>query len=224
MLFAAGLGTRMGDLVADRPKPLVPVCGRPLIDHALEIASGAGIKNIVANVHYKADMLRAHLIPLGVQVADETEQLLETGGGLRAAAHLLGDGPVFTMNSDAVWSGNNPLTMLAQAWDPDRMDALLAVIPTAKASGHQGSGDFDLDNAVAPMTRGSAFVYTGAQIIKTDELADIPQTAFSLNVLWQRMIENERLFGAVYDGDWCDVGSPQGLATAEKMKVQHSSV
>ena len=216
MLFAAGFGTRMGQLTADRPKPLIPVAGRPLMDHALDLVSDAGIARSVVNLHYKADVLAAHLNGRGVSLSHETPDILETGGGLRKALPLLGDGPVFTLNTDAVWHGPNPLTLARAAWDPDRMDALLVCIEPEMAVGHVGRGDF-VPDAQGRLTRGPGLIYGGAQIIKTGGLADITETAFSLNLLWDRMLAEGRLFGLTYPGQWCDVGHPAGIAMAETM-------
>ena len=128
MLFAAGFGTRMGELTRSRPKPLIPVAGRALLDHALDLAAGAGLSRQVVNAHYLAEQVVAHLDGRGIPVAVETPEILDTGGGLRAALPLLGPGPVFTLNTDAVWTGPNPLVTLAGAWDPARMDALLLLM------------------------------------------------------------------------------------------------
>ncbi|MDA7963794.1 nucleotidyltransferase family protein [Ruegeria sp.] len=214
MLFAAGFGTRMGALTKDRPKPLIPVAGRPLIDHALDHVQQAGIPRVVANLHYRADQLAAHLSPKGVLLSHEVPDILETGGGLRAALPLLGSDPVFTLNTDAIWAGPNPLDLLKKAWNPDEMDALLMCIPTAQAIGHNGAGDFTAD-ATGRITRGPGLVYGGTQILKTDGLADIDEDAFSLNLLWDRMQQNGRLFAISYPGRWCDVGRPEGIALAE---------
>ncbi len=216
MLFAAGFGTRMKHLTADRPKPMVEVAGRPLIDHAIALARDITPPVIVANLHYKPEMLQAHLAPLGVQTIVEMLGILETGGGLRNALPLLGAGPVITMNTDAIWSGPNPLQLLLDAWEPDRMDALLMGIPPAQALGHTGAGDFTIaDNG--QLTRGAGVIYGGVQIIKTDLLADIPETAFSLNLVWDKMLARGTLHGIRYSGVWCDVGHPGGVTTAEEL-------
>ncbi|WP_369596656.1 nucleotidyltransferase family protein [Maritimibacter sp. HL-12] len=216
MIFSAGLGTRMGALTVSRPKPLVEVAGRPLVDHALDLAESAGIETIVANLHYLAEQLAAHLEPRGVVLSDERENLLETGGGLRHALPFLGDGPVFTLNSDAVWTGANPLEQLRSQWKPDEMDALLLLVSQESALGHSGQGDFILDDA-GRLARGPGLVYSGAQIIKTEGLAAITDEVFSLNRLWDRMMDEGRLFGAVHSGGWCDVGDPRGIALAQAM-------
>lgn len=216
MLFAAGFGTRMGALTADRPKPLIKVAGRPLIDHALGLASD--IPTRVVNAHYHFGKIQAHLAGTTVHVTVETPEILETGGGLRAALPLLGSGPVFTLNTDSVWTGPNPLTTLRDAWDADQMDALLLLVPTARALGHDGPGDF----ALGPdrrILRGPGYVYSGAQILKTGGLSRIKHSAFSLNVLWDQMASAGRLFAVVHRGGWCDVGRPEGIATAEAMLV-----
>ncbi|WP_371742017.1 nucleotidyltransferase family protein [Citreicella sp. C3M06] len=216
MLFAAGFGTRMGALTAERPKPLVPVAGKPLIDHALTLADAYGPLRRVANAHYHADQIAAHLTGRDVAISVETPQILDTGGGLRAALPLLGDGPVFTMNTDAILTGPNPLRLLAEAWRPETMDALLLCVPLARAVGRKGDGDFTLSQD-GKISRSGDNVYTGLQIIKTDGLLGIDETAFSLNLLWNCMAENGRLHGLSYPGQWCDVGHPEGIALAENM-------
>ena len=171
MLFAAGFGTRMGALTRDRPKPLLEVAGRPLIDHALALTEG--IPTRVVNAHYHAVQIERHLADTDIAVSVEAPDILDTGGGLRHALPLLGDGPVFALNTDAIWAGPNPLNILARAWDPVRMEALLLCVPATRAAGHRGGGDF----AIGPdgtLRRGGDMVYTGAQILATDRLAQIP--------------------------------------------------
>lgn len=220
MLFAAGLGTRMGALTAQRPKPLIPVAGRPLIDHALALATPDLAAPIVVNVHYLGAQIRAHLRHRpDIRFADESAQLLETGGGLKAALPLLGPGPVFTLNSDAIWAGPNPLALLAAAWNPARMDGLLLLLPREAAQGHKGAGDFHR-SPEGQLMRGhgpGSFIYLGAQIVNPDGLATIPARVFSLNLLWDQMLARGRLFGLLYPGAWCDVGSPEGLTAAEAL-------
>lgn len=216
MLFAAGLGTRMGALTDQRPKPLIPVAGRPLIDHALDLVTPMNLPHVVANLHYKPQLLEAHLAGKNVALSHEAPDILETGGGLRAALPLLGNGPVFTLNSDAVWVGENPLALLANAWDPDRMDALLVCVPAQRAIGYTGTGDFVVDE-LGRAKRGPDIVYCGAQIIKTQGLKSIEQPAFSLNLLWDKILATQRLFCLTYPGKWCDVGHPKGIDLAETL-------
>lgn len=221
MLFAAGYGTRMGTLTKDRPKPLVEVAGKPLIDHTLELVDAIQPAKIVANLHYKSEMLATHLKPRDVKVSVEHPAILETGGGLKAALPLLGDGPVFAMNTDSIWAGPNPLELAQQAWDPARMDALLVCVPTSQAIGHAGNGDFDIDDA-GRISRGKNLVYCGVQILQTNGLHDIHEPAFSLNVVWDQMLKRNRLFALTYPGQWCDVGHPKGITLAENMLAAQS--
>ncbi|GAA6175982.1 nucleotidyltransferase family protein [Sulfitobacter pacificus] len=216
MLFAAGFGTRMKELTKKKPKPMIEVAGKPLIDHALDLAKDAGASPIVANLHYKADILDAHLRPKGVHTIVEMPDILETGGGLRNALPLLGAGPVITQNTDAIWAGPNPIEMLCKAWDPEKMDALLICVPTGSAIGHAGSGDFTLSET-GRIERGPGTVYGGIQIMKTNLLHKIAEDKFSLNLVWNRMLEDKRLFGLSYPGKWCDVGHPDGITLAENM-------
>lgn len=213
MIFAAGFGTRMGALTRDRPKPMIEVAGKPLIDHALDEVTQFGAGRVVVNLHYRPEPLRAHLAGRGVVFSEEHPEVLETGGGLKAALPLLGPGPVFTMNSDAVWIGPNPLQVLADLWRPE-MEALLLGIPPEQATGHHGTGDFT-PGEDGRAKRGPGLVYSGLQIIRTDALAEIAERAFSLNLLWNAMLARESLYMATYPGRWCDVGHPEGIALAE---------
>ncbi|SLN12047.1 2-C-methyl-D-erythritol 4-phosphate cytidylyltransferase [Aquimixticola soesokkakensis] len=214
MFFAAGFGTRMGALTNSQPKPMIPVAGQPLIDHA--IAQMAQVDRKLANLHYRPDALETHLHARGVQTIREFPDILETGGGLRNALPILGDGPVFTMNTDAVWTGTAAATQLLRAWDPEKMDALLLLARPSQTRGHTGGGDFEMDTS-GRLTRGRGAVYTGAQIINPIGIDQIAEPAFSLNLLWEKMIARGRLFGTYHDGLWCDVGHPKGLAIAEDM-------
>jgi N-acetyl-alpha-D-muramate 1-phosphate uridylyltransferase len=217
MLFAAGFGTRMGALTERCPKPLLNIAGRALIDYALDLADDAVVSRIVINVRYRGDQIEHHLANrTSIAFSRETDTLLETGGGLKQARTLLGSDPIFTLNSDAVWSGPNPLMLLRSAWDPALMDALLLLVPRDRATGHTGTGDFVRADD-GRLTRGPGLVYSGAQIITTATLNDISDRVFSLNRVWDIMAVRERLFGAVYSGHWCDVGQPDSIALAERL-------
>jgi MurNAc alpha-1-phosphate uridylyltransferase len=215
LLFAAGLGTRMGALTADRPKPLIPVAGKPLIDHALDVATTAQTGTKVVNLHYKGQIIRDHLAGQNILFSDESDKLRETGGGLRHALPLLGASPVLTMNTDAVWKGPNPVTHLLNAWD-DKMEALLLIVATENAHGHPGKGDFDIDGD-GRLQRASGAIYTGVQIIQTEALQDIAERAFSMNMVWDQIAARGGLYGALYGGQWCDVGQPESIPIAEAM-------
>lgn len=217
MVFAAGFGTRMAPLTADRPKPLIEVGGRTLLDHALALAEGQGIARIVVNAHYRAGQIAAHLAGRpGIAVRTEVPAILDTGGGLRAALPLLGAGPVFTLNSDAVWAGPNPLATLRATWDPARMDALLLLLPPGRATGHAGTGDFRI-GADGTLSRGPGLVYSGAQIVEPARLAAFEEPVFSLNALWDALIAEGRLHGVLHPGGWCDVGRPEAIPLAEAL-------
>jgi N-acetyl-alpha-D-muramate 1-phosphate uridylyltransferase len=217
MIFAAGFGTRMGALTADRPKPLIRVAGRPLIDHALAVAAEAGVTRTVVNTHYRADQMAAHLAGRGVLICHEADRILETGGGLKAALPLLGDGPVAILNSDGIWTGDNPLQELKTVWDGDRMEALLLLLPLAQTLGHGPKGDFRLDPS-GRLSRGQGgedHVYIGAHILNPARVAATKDAVFSLNRSWDEMIAAGTAFGVVHQGGWCDVGHPEGIAAAE---------
>lgn len=219
MIFAAGFGTRMGALTADRPKPLIPVAGRALIDHALEVGQRAGVSRTVVNTHYRAGQMAAHLAGRDILISHEAAQILETGGGLKAALPLLGDGPVAILNSDGIWTGANPLRELAAAWDPSRMEALLLLLPLADTLAHGPKGDFRLapDGRIHRGEGGEDHVYIGAQILDPARIAATPDAVFSLNKPWTEMIAAGTAYGIVHRGGWCDVGHPEGIAAAEAL-------
>ncbi len=215
IIFAAGKGTRMAPLTDHTPKPMLQVGGKTLLDHALDPAMDMGLSPIVINTHYLREQVEDHVADKPVTTIFEPN-LLETGGGLRNALPLLGDGPVFTMNSDAVWCGDNPYQTLINDWDPSRMDALLCVVPLASAKGHHGTGDFSMAKD-GQISRKGPFAYTGLQIVKTQGLHNIFETSFSLNLLWDDLIAKGRVFASIYDGTWCDVGQPDSIHIAETM-------
>jgi len=219
MVFAAGFGTRMGALTEARPKPLIPVAGRPLIDHALAVAKDAGVRHTVVNTHYRAAQMAEHLAGKGVAISHEAGQILETGGGLKAALPLLGAGPVAILNSDGIWTGANPLSELSAAWDGNRMEALLLLLPLAETLAHGPKGDFRLapDGRISRGEGGEDQVYIGAQILNPARIAAMPDTVFSLNRPWNEMIAAGTAFGLVHQGGWCDVGHPEGIAAAEAL-------
>lgn len=216
MIFGAGFGTRMGALTAERPKPLIEVAGVTLLDRARALAADTGHSPVVVNTHYLAEAMAHHLAGTEVRLSPEVPRILDTGGGLRLALPLLGAGPVATLNPDCVWRGPNPLRVLEAAWDPARMGALLLVVPPERRLAHEGAGDFDIADD-GRLRRKGPYVYTGAQIVEPSGLRDIADEVFSLNLLWNRLAADRRLFGVVYPGRWCDVGHPAGIAAAEAL-------
>jgi N-acetyl-alpha-D-muramate 1-phosphate uridylyltransferase len=226
MIFAAGFGTRMGALTQGQPKPLIPVAGRPLIDHALALADALPPGPRVVNLHYRGEMLEHHLAGRDVALSWERPDILDTGGGLRAALPMLGAGPVMTLNSDAVWTGPNPLPRLAAAWDDGRMGALLLLGEPSRLRGRSGPDDFvmDAEGRIARAEGRAGLVYLGAQILNPEGIFDIPDRVFSLNRLWDRLIAQGRAYGLVHDGGWCDVGSPAGIVAAEAMLQEQADV
>lgn len=223
MVLSAGLGKRMRPLTASQPKPLVRVMGKPLIDYSLDALKEAGVTKAVVNVHYLADALQAHLAKRQspeIVLSDERPQLLETGGGLAKALPLLPD-PFFCLNSDNIWldGPRNAFRELSDGWDASRMDALLLMVRHPQAHNYAGEGDFHLD----PLGRVSRrrpgriapYIYTGIQLVSHRLLRDAPEGPFSTNVLWNRAIEEGRLFGIVHTGHWFEVGTPAAIPATE---------
>jgi MurNAc alpha-1-phosphate uridylyltransferase len=226
MVMAAGLGKRMRPLTATRPKPLIEVAGRSLIDHVLDRLKAAGVARAVINVHYLPGALEAHLKNrvegIEIAISDEREQLLETGGGLRHALPLIDADPFLVVNSDNLWIDGpvDALRLLASAWDEARMDALLLLVPHARANCHSGRGDFHMTSVGALRRRKpngvAPFVYTGIQIVSKRLFeGELPDGPFSTNLLWNRAIAAGRCFGAVHQGLWFDIGRPENIARTE---------
>lgn len=225
MVLAAGLGQRMRPLTNDIPKPMVAFQGRPLIDHVLDRLASVGIKEAIVNVHYKPEPLERHLkarkVAPRIRVSDERGVLLDTGGGVVRALPHLGREPFVIHNSDSVWEegvGSN-LERLFAAWDDSRMDSLLLLALGGRSLGYDGHGDFtmDADGRLHRREEGreTPFVFTGVSIAHPRMFERASPDAFSLNALWDRAIEKERLYGVRLEGTWMHIGTPEALAEAE---------
>ena len=224
MILAAGLGTRMRPLTDNTAKPLLKVAGKPLIDRQVEPLIEAGVKRLVVNTHWCADQVEAHVNGYGgVEVAfsDEREEVLETGGALAKAAPLLGEGPVFVVNTDAFWapSGASPLRQLADAYDPARMDELLLLADTGRCLGFGGSGDFFRAEDGTLTHRGDAasapWAYAGLRIANPALYAAYSPEPFSAFRIWSGLLSSGRMHGLPLDRFWLHVGDPQALKDAE---------
>lgn len=232
MILAAGLGTRMAPLTADKPKPLVELVGRTLIDHVIDKMVSADVKFLVVNVHYKAEMIKAHLArrkDISIQICDETDAILDTGGAIANALPLFRGEPFFAQNSDSLWieGMGHAFARMRERWDPDRMDALMLLAPCATSIGYEGRGDFEMDADGRLRRREelnlAPFVWTGLQIVHPRLFNGAPSGRFSINPIWDKAIENERLFGIRLDGVWMHVGTPEAKSQAEKFlnDLQH---
>lgn len=219
MILAAGRGVRMGALTADRPKPLLEVGGRPIIDHALEKLRAAGVTRLVANLYHLGEQIRDHLSanwPGEIAFSDESGELLDTGGGLAKALPLLGPEPFFAVNGDALWrdDGEGALARLAAAFQPGEMSALLLLQPKETALSYDRAGDFGLDDA-GRIARPGPFVFTGVQLLDPALFAAAPDAPFSINLLYDAAIAEGRLYGLVHRGQWMEINTPEGIAAAE---------
>ena len=225
MVLAAGLGTRMRPLTLDRPKPLVEVAGRTMIDHCLDKLAVAGVARAVVNGHHFPQRVKDHLAARtnpAVAISDEIRQLLETGGGMVRAQPLLAADPFFCINSDNLWvdGPQDVFHQLSDAWKPDTMDALLLVVPHARAANNKGKGDFHMDaNGRLTLRRSgrvAPFIYSGIQLVSQRLLRGAPEGPFGTMVLWQRAMEEGRLYGVSHLGLWYEVGSPDAIAPTEE--------
>ena len=229
LIFGAGFGTRMGEITKTIPKPMVTILNKPLIDYAIDITLDASIQNIIVNLHYLPEQIENHLSKFeNIKTIHEYPKILETGGGLKNALPILGPSPVITLNSDIIWIGYNPIKSLLKSWNPQKMDALLMLIPIKRAKGYKGLGDFYLDRDKQLIRRdnksNAPYVYTGVQIIKTELLSAINKESFSINVLWNKIINQRNAYGIIYNGSWIDVGHPEGIDCATKELLVNRNV
>lgn len=225
MVLAAGLGTRMRPITDTKPKPLVEVGGRTLIDHVLDRLETAGVKRAVVNVHHHAEQMEAHLTARAapkVAISDERGALLDSGGGVVKALPLLEGDAFFILNADTFWldGASRNLARMAAFWEPARMDALLLVAALTASVGFDGAGDFSMspDGRLRrrPERQVTPFAYAGVAIMARSAFAGAPEGPFSLNRLWNAAIEADRLFGMRLDGLWLHVGTPQAIVEADE--------
>ena len=225
MILAAGLGKRMRPLTTLRPKPLVEVAGRTLLDRVLDHVRASAIPQTIVNVHYLADQVKAHLhtraADLDVRISDESDLLLETGGGVTKALPLIDADPFYVINADNMWIDGavDTLRMLAQRWSDADMDALLLLVPLARAEGYEGKGDFHMDGLGRLRRRSGVrvapYVFSGVQILSKRLFAGEPVEPFSLNRIYNKAMAQNRLYGLAHQGLWFHVGTPQSVVHTE---------
>jgi MurNAc alpha-1-phosphate uridylyltransferase len=226
IVLAAGMGKRMRPLTQSVPKPMVALGGKPLIDHVLDRIADSGIGTAIVNVHHHADLIETHLKKRKspkITISDEREALLDTGGGVKKALAKLGAKPFLIHNSDSLWveGVEANLIRLARHFDPDRMDSLLLLASDVSSVGYDGRGDFLMapDGMLRrrPERELAPFVFTGVSIAHPRVFENTPDGAFSMNLVWDRAIEQGRLFGMRLDGVWMHVGTPSALEEAERL-------
>lgn len=225
MILAAGFGTRMRGLTKDRPKALVTLVGRPLVDWVMDRCREGGIQRFVVNAHYRADVLEDYFRTYDFPVSVVTEDpILETGGGVKNALPQLGDGAFLVANCDSVWlDGVRPaVERLIAAWDDESMDALLMLHPTVHSGDYLGSGDFFIQEDGLRLRRReegevAPYIYAGVQILHPRLFENTPDGAWSLNVVYDKAAAAGRLFGLLHDGEWYHTGTPEQLDHAARI-------
>lgn len=229
MVLAAGYGTRLKPLTDRMPKPLVPVAGKPMIEYALDKLRDYGIEEIVINVsHHKEqliDYLSTHKKP-PAKISEEDEPL-ETGGGLKKAQSLLGNEPVFVINSDIIWLDEDEpaLQRLANHWDDAKMDFLLLAQSKAKAVGHDQGEDhlfIKPNNTIGWNESDAPYIIAGVGIFHPRVLRDAPDGKFSVKILWHQALAQNRLFCLPHAGRWFQTGTPEDILNAE-FRLGHKS-
>jgi len=230
MVLAAGLGTRLRPLTDDKPKALVRVGGKALIDHMLDRLEAVSVETAVVNIHAFADLLEAHLrdrTAPQIKISDERAEPLETAGGLKKALPLLGSAPIWVANIDSVWieTGEHALERLHQAWDPEHMDVCLLLAPTDRCLGFHDSGDVFLsdDGRIRFKDAGemAPYVYVGVHICNPGIVAGLPDGPQKLLPVWKDLAMKGRVFGVAPKGLWMHVGDPKAHAVSEAELARH---
>jgi MurNAc alpha-1-phosphate uridylyltransferase len=229
MIMAAGFGQRMRPLTNGKPKPLVEVAGKPLIDYGIERLAEAGCDLAVVNVHYLPDQIEAwarRKASPRIVISDERQELLDTGGGIIKALPILGDEPFFVVNSDSIWidEGKPALERLIARWDDQRMDCLLLLCHPKRTIGYDGHGDFLMDAegrlTGRPARNETGLAYIGAYLVHPRLFAHVRLSKFSMNLLWDRAIAERRLYGIEHQGKWLHVGTPDAIPLAERALLE----
>ena len=233
MIMAAGMGLRMRPLTNERPKPLIEVDGRTLLDHAIDRLMHVGVKHILVNVHYKGEMVIEHVKrrrDVEIMIQDERDRLLDTGGALKRALPFFNGEPFFSHNSDSIWleSWSSNLERMTQIWNDQHMDCLMLLAATHSSIGYEGGGDFTMDSdgrlARRQPPRITPFAWPGVQLMHPRLIAHAPTSdVFSTNKLWDVAISEGRLFGIRMDGKWMHIGTPEAKAEAEAQLEQRSA-
>ncbi len=218
MIMAAGLGLRMRPLTLTTPKPLIKVAGKALIDYGFEKLQVANVQNIVVNKHYLPEQIEAWARVRHVITSDESDEVLETGGGITRALPRLGNKPFYVLNSDCFWTENDTpaLQRLSETWEDNKMDCLLLLCDPKRTTGYGGGTDFVIaHDGRLTRQKENGLIYIGAYIVHPRLFTAAPSGKFSMNILWSKAIEDGRLFGIEHKGHWYDVGTPAGIPAAE---------
>ncbi len=231
MLFAAGFGNRMRHLIENNPKSLISVLNKPILHHALELCKSYPFKRVVINTHYlykkieksTEDFKKVNPNFPEIVIVHE-EELLETGGAIKNASNVLGNKPIFTLNTDTVLqSKHNIFEDLIKKWDSEKMDFLLLMEPYNNAVGYSGHGDFDLDERgrlIRPDKEGNyEYMYTGLQILKPKKVAKHPLRIFSLREYY---LNSDKVVGIpAKNVRWYHATRPEDLIDIEMDLLAH---
>ena len=221
MVLTAGLGKRMRPLTTHKPKPLISVAGKTMLSRVFSHLQEAHLSKIVVNTHYLASQI-TEAVPAGTLISHE-ELLLETGGGVKNALSLLGQEAFFVLNGDSVWTGSETLQKMNHLWNDSKMDALLLLIEKENAYGYQGKGDFFREPTGQLSRCGEApeapYVYGGVHILHPRLFENSPSGPFSLNLIWDKALEEDRLFGVPHNGQWFHIDTPEALKQYEPLIV-----
>ena len=200
MILAAGLGTRMRPLTLETPKPLIKVGRKNLLERSLNLLENHGVEQIIINVHHLADKIEKFLLDVKskvkITISNEKDFLLDTGGGVKEGTKIFGKNPFFVLNPDTLWSTDytSEMKSLEKIYFKTKKPCLLLVNKRLSFD-TSFKGDFNLRNNIVSKDTENNFIFTGLQLLHRNYLDPIDKKVFSMNEVWNKLINNNKLSG-----------------------------
>lgn len=230
-ILSAGFGKRLRPHTNDKPKTLVPIAGKPILDYLLDALKQKGVQKIIINLHYCGDQIRDYLRDRDdfTFLFSEEEEVLETGGGLKNAEHLLDENPFFLLNGDNFWDdaqGHKPaLERMENAWDPHKMDILLLLQSVSNMKETEAVGDYHLGEngkgkdgkATRALDRKGTHMFASARIVHPRILKQAPNGAYSFLKLMDAAQDSGRLYGLEHQGRWFHISTPEDKENLDRI-------
>ena len=216
MILCAGFGKRLHPLTLSNPKPLLKIGDKTLLSNTLNILEQFGIKQVVINVHYLGDQIIDYIkkneFNMAITTVIEKDKILDTGGGVLNALQHFSDEPFIVINPDTIWSSNylEELKMMEKEFFINKKNkCFLLIVNRDKSFDKSFKGDFNLENNLISRknTDNLKYIYTGIQIIKPDVFEQIGMKVFSINMIWDELIQNKVLFGKESNIDFLHVSN-----------------
>ena len=216
MILAAGFGKRIYPLTLKNPKPLLKIGNETLLSNALKFLELFGVKQAVINVHYLREQIVEYLdksqFNLTINIVNEKDKILDTGGGVLNAIQHFSNEPFLTINPDTIWNSHylEDLKLMEKAFfENEKNKCSLLVVNKKKSFDQSIKGDFSLENNLINRKdkNNLNYIYTGLQIIKPEVFSSLYTKIFSINKIWDKLIESNELYGMESNIDFLHVST-----------------